>query len=237
MAKVKKLKISKFRSIDECTVEFRKNMPVILFGQNNAGKSNVIRALSIILGEQYPRTIVPEDSDFFMRNRTVPISISVEFDGLLADSFTELRWHHDRGNKSEPTSFEGIRPIGNPKWPSNEERNDCIAIFIGAERNLTYQLSYSTKYTMLSRLMHRFHEVLHEHEEIKRELENQFRNTKEIFEKLHEFRTFSQSLREDFFTALKCWSYKLDIDFAAYNPLNFFTHYVFKQKRSKMCGR
>ena len=70
--------------------------------------------------------------------------------------------------------------------------------------------------------MHRFHEILHRYENIKTELEASFNQTKEIFERVPEFQQFSEALRSDFSTALKCWSYKLHIDFEAYNPLNFF---------------
>lgn len=233
MAKIKKLAISKYRSIDECTIEFQEDKPVVLFGQNNAGKSNIIRALSIIMGEQYPKTIMPEDNDFFMRDRAQPISITVEFKELLAGVYTKLNWYHDRRKTGDNTVFEGTKPDGYTKWPNNTERDDCIAVFIGTERNLSYQLSYSSKYTMLSKLMHRFHETLHAHEDVKNELELQFKKTKEIFAKISEFTAFSKSLKDDFCAALECWSYKLDIDFEAYNPLNFFHALRVQAKENK----
>jgi putative ATP-dependent endonuclease of OLD family len=71
-------------------------------------------------------------------------------------------------------------------------------------------------------MMHRFHEILHRYEEIKGELEASFGKTKEIFGQIPEFKRFGDALRSDFSAALKCWSYKLYIDFEAYNPLNFF---------------
>ena len=75
---------------------------------------------------------------------------------------------------------------------------------------------------MLSRLMHRFHDVLHRYEAVKEDLKECFAKTKEAFGQVPEFQEFSGALREDFSCALQCWSYKLDIDFEAYNPLNFF---------------
>jgi putative ATP-dependent endonuclease of OLD family len=222
MAELARLKISRFRSVEEAEILFSPGIPVVLFGQNNAGKSNIIRALDIVLGEQYPKSVTLEDSDYFLRDPSNRVEILAEFRTPLAGLYTALRWSHERDREPEPTEFVGIPEWGRPKWPKNEEREDCIAVVIEANRNLNYQLSYSSKYTMLSRLMHRFHEILHRYEEIKLELERSFSTTKEIFERVPEFQEFAEALRNDFSSALKCWSYKLDIDFEAYNPLNFF---------------
>ena len=67
MAELATLKISTFRSIGNAAIVFPPGMPVLLFGQNNAGKSNIIRALNIIMGEQYPKTITLDESDYFLR--------------------------------------------------------------------------------------------------------------------------------------------------------------------------
>jgi len=222
MAELARLTISRFRSVEEAEIVFSPGIPVVLFGQNNAGKSNIIRAANIVLGEQYPKTVALEDSDYFLRDPSSPVEIVAEFRTPLAGLYTGLRWSHDRDREPEPTEFNGILESGRHKWPKNEEREDCIAVVIEANRNLNYQLSYSSKYTMLSRLMHRFHEILHRYEEIRLELETSFGKTKEIFQRVPEFQQFSEALRNDFSSALKCWSYKLDIDFEAYNPLNFF---------------
>src|SRR5262249_1029378 len=148
--------------------------------------------------------------------------ILAEFREPLARVFTHLKWTHERGREPDPTTFTGIPLVGRERYPKNEEREDCIAVVIEANRNLSYQLSYTSKYTMLSRLMHRFHAVLHRYEDIEEQLKETFGKTKEIFEQVSEFQQFSEALRTDFASALRCWSYKLDIDFEAYNPLNFF---------------
>ena len=51
MARITKLRISGYRSIgDPIEVHFPQNAPVILVGENNAGKSNIVRALNLVLG-------------------------------------------------------------------------------------------------------------------------------------------------------------------------------------------
>ncbi|MBM4338520.1 MAG: hypothetical protein FJ110_03145 [Deltaproteobacteria bacterium] len=222
MAELATLKISKFRSVEDATIVFPPGMPVALFGQNNAGKSNIIRAFNIIMGEQYPKTVTLEESDYFLRDPHQFIEILASFRTPLCGQYRELHWSHHRNRDPEPTLFEGRTIFGTKKWPKNEERDDCIVVIIEADRNLKYQLSYATKYTMLSRLMHRFHDVLHQYEDVKEDLKQCFAKTKETFGQIPEFQQFSDALRVDFSCALQCWSYKLDIDFEAYNPLNFF---------------
>jgi putative ATP-dependent endonuclease of OLD family len=222
MAELATLKISKFRSIEDATIVFPPGMPAVLFGQNNAGKSNILKAFNIIMGEQYPKSVILDESDYFLRDPNQPVTISASFRTPLAGRFRELHWTHQRERAPEPTLFEGVPIYGTQTWPKNEDRDDCIVVTIEADRNLKYQLSYSSKYTMLSRLMHRFHDVLHRYEAIKDDLKACFAKTKEAFGQVPEFQEFSGALREDFSCALQCWSYKLDIDFEAYNPLNFF---------------
>jgi putative ATP-dependent endonuclease of the OLD family len=222
MAELARLSIRNFRSISNVAINFPPQMPVVLFGQNNAGKSNILRALNIILGEQYPKSITLEDSDYFQRDHNYAVRITAEFRAPLANTYSRLSWIHQRDAEPEPTTFVGMNLYGTEKWPRNEEREDCIAVVIEANRNLSYQLSYTSKYTLLSRVMHRFHAHLHNYESVKDALIENFQRTKEIFEQVPEFQRFAESLRYDFSSALRCWSYKLDMDFEAYNPLNFF---------------
>ena len=44
--KLIKFGIKKFRSIENVSITFPENMPVILFGPNNAGKTNILTALN-----------------------------------------------------------------------------------------------------------------------------------------------------------------------------------------------
>ena len=52
--RVEKIKISKYRSIDDVVISFPENKSVVLFGPNNAGKSNILSAIDRLIGEKYP---------------------------------------------------------------------------------------------------------------------------------------------------------------------------------------
>jgi putative ATP-dependent endonuclease of OLD family len=45
------------------------NKPLVLFGPNNAGKSNILSAINRILGERYPTYIEMLESNYFKRNQ------------------------------------------------------------------------------------------------------------------------------------------------------------------------
>lgn len=49
--------IKHYRSIENVTLSLPQNKPLVLFGPNNAGKSNILSAINRVLGERYPTYI------------------------------------------------------------------------------------------------------------------------------------------------------------------------------------
>ena len=64
-----KISIRQYRSIDQIDLTLPDKQPLILFGPNNAGKSNILSAIDRIIGERYPTYIEMLDSDYFMRDK------------------------------------------------------------------------------------------------------------------------------------------------------------------------
>lgn len=86
-----RLVISNYRSINELALKFGKGKNVIV-GKNNAGKSNIIRAIDLILGENSPSWAKSEnvtENDFYNGNVTRPIYIFCE---LIRDENEELNY-------------------------------------------------------------------------------------------------------------------------------------------------
>lgn len=78
---IKKVKIQNFRSIKNLEIELNKINAFI--GPNNAGKSNIMKALDLILGETYPTIKSFDDKDFYKYNKDNPILIQISFDRPL----------------------------------------------------------------------------------------------------------------------------------------------------------
>ena len=79
---ITKLKIKKYKSIEDMTLEFVKGKNIIV-GQNNCGKSNIISAINLVIGEKYPPKRF--DDNFYFQNYdnfTIALELSncVEFD-------------------------------------------------------------------------------------------------------------------------------------------------------------
>jgi putative ATP-dependent endonuclease of OLD family len=91
-----------------------------------------------------------------------------------------------------------------------------------ADRNLHYQLGYSSKWTLLSRLMQRFHKALNARADVRAELERLFQQVKAKFGSVPEFSDFVRVLRDQLSDLVSSMTHRLEVDFEAYNPVNFF---------------
>src|SRR5579871_5567131 len=82
--RLKMLRIKNYRSIEGWVeVALPTGAPLVLIGENNAGKSNIVRALTLVLGEMWPGNHSPEDHEFFGRSpEGIEMRIHVEVEGL-----------------------------------------------------------------------------------------------------------------------------------------------------------
>lgn len=78
---LKRIIIENFRSIKKIDIELSALNAFI--GANNSGKSNIMLALNLVLGETYPTLRSFTDQDFFNYEKTNPIIIRVQFDKSL----------------------------------------------------------------------------------------------------------------------------------------------------------
>jgi putative ATP-dependent endonuclease of OLD family len=224
MARITRLKIEGYRSIGErVEVAFPEYAPVVLVGENNAGKSNIIRALQLVLGPFWPGNHDPEDHEFFGRDRNRRMEITVEFSPSdpLGGRFVALVWRYEP-SADDPIYFRGITADGEEKYVRNDDRDSCVCVVVEADRNLSYQLSYSSKWTLLSRVMHRFHRALVLQAGVKTDLEALFGQVKDKFHQVPEFATFVADLSEQLRDLVGSMTHRLEVDFEAYNPINFF---------------
>lgn len=216
-----------YRSIgDWVEIIFPQVGPLVLIGENNAGKSNIVRALDIVLGETWPGSYNPEDHDYHRRTRdSVPMQIILDVEGIshvrTDRAVAQLHWRFDP-DADRSCSFDAVFGDGSTAWMSNAEREQLACVVVGADRRLSYQLSYTSKWTLLSRLMRRFHDVLIEDDDRAERLRSEFSSVVAIFEEVTEFKGFSDGLRRmagEFGANL---TYALEMDFSAYDPSNYF---------------
>lgn len=222
--RVEQIRIQKYRSIADTLISFPENKPLVLFGPNNAGKSNILSAMDRLLGERFPTYIEMLDSDYYMRDKTAnpTCDISAKFSdayyvdnrGCSYDTVT-LTYGYN-GNPTENLIHDGT---GRKFYISGEQRACCQSCLVGAERNIQNAFNYSSKYSLLSKFSHQIHKALStEHKE---ELSAAFEEIKNMFEATTEFSDFFDKFSNALKGSVKGFVHSLAVDFSAYDPNNY----------------
>jgi putative ATP-dependent endonuclease of OLD family len=230
MGRLKTIRIRNYRSIGGWVqVDMPQRGPLVLLGENNAGKSNLIGALDIVLGETWPGSFHPEEHDFHDRDREqlpmqVVLSVSDVVHAGRYDTMevSEIAWRYDPSEEDRPCALDVSSATGATQWANGGDRAQLACVIVGADRRLSYQLSYTSKWTLLARLMRKFHERLVADDDRVARLQRSFDDVVEIFREVEEFSHFSGELRTmagEFAANLR---YGLDLDFSAYDPSNYF---------------
>lgn len=216
--------IKHYRSIEEITIKIAKSVPTIVFGPNNVGKSNLLKAIDCLIGERYASYIEFQDSDHFQRDKMKypNISFSAVFDGQMKGVNEICFTTNHVSDYNNPEIKENIYHYksGKKMFLSNEEKQKCHFVLIDASRDIGRQLSYFSQYSVLSKLSKRLHSELIK--EQKDELDLHYINLQQSFKKVSKFQLFFNSLQKSFQGNVNGFEHKLEIDFSAYDPNNYF---------------
>lgn len=218
------IQIRNYRSIPEMVLRMPTDVPLVIVGENNAGKSNLCSAVELVLGEFWPGNYDPEDHEFWNRDRSLDIEVVLELgevkvmDYGIIQQVHSLEWKHQAGG---PSFMMGL---GNNRQrrTNSEARDQCFAVAVRADRRLSYHMSYSSRWTWLSKLTHRFHKALVSDQRRVNALKQQFADIKSTFETVREFADFDSELRRQISGFTSTMPYGLEIDFSAYDPSNYF---------------
>lgn len=225
--RLEKFLIQHYKSIENIVLNFPKGVPLILFGSNNAGKSNILTGINKFLGDKYPTYVNVEDNDYFMRDsKNYPeISFEAQFD---YDYYPGNRYSSPEStlfltlNKETNGKRENIIHNKNDDkiFLSNEDRAKCQTVYTEANRDISRQLSYFSQYSMLSKMSKKMHSSLISSQ--KNELDELFSKIKEVYEKVEDYQSFYKKLKQSFDSNVDGFEHILDIDFSAYDPNNYF---------------
>lgn len=214
--------IDQYRSIEHIDLTIPEKKPLILFGPNNAGKSNIISAISRILGERFATYIEMQDSDYFMRDKA-------KYPNALIGCHFDSPYNYPKYGApvcecyvqycSESSQNTYCDSRGNKLYISNADRSAIQAYLVDAERSINYQLSYSSKYTLLSKFSHAVHAALSDDD--RDSLNNAFTQIKSVFEGISEYSTFADHFTETVKESVQGFVHKLEVDFSAYDPNNY----------------
>jgi putative ATP-dependent endonuclease of OLD family len=230
MARLKSITIENYRSIgeDPITINFPENQPVILIGENNSGKTNIIRAIDILFGEWHPKYKEFEDHDYFGRNGENKIIIQAkvsEFQKKLGKSdkytYTGFKLEVKKGSENNFVAIQ-MEDGKENSYVRNELREELSTVLISSEQNLNYQLSYSTKYTLLSKVTKAFHDKLTSDADKINRLKELYQKILNIFDDVAEFKDFKDKMSSITGELIQNMTHSLQLDFSAYDPSNYY---------------
>jgi len=91
---ISELIVKNYRSLKDVHLKFNRGRNVLV-GKNNSGKSNIIKAIDLVLGEKFPTQIKVEEKDFFSEK------IVIDGNNITTSSNYFLILVKLGGNKSE----------------------------------------------------------------------------------------------------------------------------------------
>uniref|UniRef100_A0A7C4XSN4 ATP-dependent endonuclease n=1 Tax=Caldisericum exile TaxID=693075 RepID=A0A7C4XSN4_9BACT len=162
---VRKLKIKNFRSIKDLDIDLGRINALI--GPNNAGKSNIMKALDLIIGESFPTVRSFEDNDFYKFDKSNQILIEVYFDKSLNlnNNVYGFKLTFDGIN----VDYLAIDSEGNEVRYSNDRqmkvskdmREEVALMFLPLERLATKQISPS-QWTLYGKMLRKLNDEIEE---------------------------------------------------------------------------
>ncbi len=228
--RLRQIAIEGFRSInDQIVIDFPENQPLVLIGENNSGKSNIIRAIELMFGEFHPKFKKLDDYDHHARNPKNPVCIDAVVSGLNGKlsnygqpfGCSGFRYKAEKGKETEFVGIQSENGVEN-KYVSGDLRDELLCVLVTSEQNLNFQLSYASKYTLLSKVTKAFHDKLTEDDDRVGRLKGFFENIKETFLEVPEFERFNGNMSSLADQMLFNMQHALAFDFSAYDPSNYF---------------
>lgn len=158
---INRIHIENFKSIKE--LDFEPTMLTALIGRNNVGKSNILSAIDLFLGEKWP-TYAIREKDIYNHDETLTGIIELYFDESIIHTYYGKSIEVDGfklgfdathgGNLSciDEHGNEVLTQYNKPLALSNTIRNKVPAVLVSVNRDLSRILSAS-QWTILGKIL------------------------------------------------------------------------------------
>lgn len=205
--KIKSVKIQNFRSIKNQTLIFPENGLISIIWPNNAWKSNFLRAIDLVLWENWNNWDKLEDYDYYCWDRSKQILIEINF-----------------------TDWKKVIFDSNEKWPEYlwadwkkifwwNVKEDFPCTYLSAERSISKDTAF-TKRSLMWKISKSFNKSINDEE--KEKLKIHFDWVKDIFNWVDKFSSFESDFIQYFDEMQSDSPYKLKVEFKPFTPNNYF---------------
>ncbi|HQG57575.1 MAG TPA: AAA family ATPase [Candidatus Dojkabacteria bacterium] len=217
--KIKDIYIKNFRSLKEETIVFPESGILALVGANNAGKSNILKAINNILGDTWFGKDKAEVNDYYNRDCNNNIYIKITFDDnreIELDFLNGGKWaEYKDGSGKKLNEWNHNLNLYNSTGNAKE---DFPCTFLPAERSLEKNLQFRS-YELMGKIAKSFNEKAKSKKMV---IEAKFGEVMELLNEVEGFVDFKNDF-VNYFNAMQADTpYKLKVDFKAFSPLNYF---------------
>lgn len=210
--KLTRLHIKNFKSIKDLQFDFPDSNILVLVGENNSGKSNIIRAIDAICGEGWYGKEKLEDHDFYLRSRENQIDVTLTFSNNRVVRFRPTS--SDWGVKYYTTlAQQAFMPFG------SSIKEDFPCTYLGADRTFDKHLAFYD-WTLIGRIRKAFHRKINP--ELNQTIKEQFETLIEHFDSVPGFSQFKEDFTTYFSELLPLTATRIGITFKPYTPANLF---------------
>ena len=183
MIMIEKLIIKNYRSIE--SLEIKLSMLNALIGPNSSGKTNILKALDLIVGTTYPSVRSFDESDFYLRDTSRTIHIEVRFQKPIQYDIYGFKLTFD-GNDMNYVAIDYVGDTlqypqsGREIKVTNEMRKQVSMMYLPLDRQ-AYQQITSSQWKIYGKLLKHIAKNIPNKERIdfKKGVENSF--TQNIF--------------------------------------------------------
>lgn len=205
--KLKSVAIRNFRSIREIDFEFPDSGMLVLVGSNNAGKSNIIRAIDTVCGETWRFSDKMDDHDFYARDRDRTIEIDLRFSRGRQASWTSSSRYGSYSDSSGPI-YGGLKQC----------KEDFPCTYLGADRSFDKHLAIN-EWSLLGRVRKHFHRHAADYDA---ELRARYEDVVAVFDKVAPFRAFKSDFSRFFAEMQADTAAQVSVVFQPFTPANYF---------------
>ncbi len=156
---IDRIHIENYRSIKSLNLKLNKMNALI--GQNNAGKSNIMRALALVLGDTWPSNKNIDKDDHYGRDINNPISIQIIFNGSLnINNYAGEIYGFKFECSVDDFSFVALDSSGNTLTYNRgkeikvirEMRDEVPMVIVGVDRQSSQQVR-ATRWTLYGKIL------------------------------------------------------------------------------------
>ena len=210
--RISRVIIENWRSVKY--IDFEPSDMTVLVGANNAGKTNILSAINLLLGDRWPMPGNLLDSDFYLSDRSREIFIQLDFDDA---PYTRIDFNTERSSYTLQAYDLSGRPA---RYFNNEERSRLTFAYVDAARSFDKQFG-SSRYSLFGQAIRLLHDNLRKEDERLPKLRESLDQAHELL-KTDLYQKFESCLREAFSSQLKTSRYDVQFEFRTLDETNLY---------------